>query len=210
MNDAIRTQLSAFVDGELPENEAELLLRRVCQDAELRREAAEYFALSRMIRSEMGLAGADRLHERVAAEIEDRPFEDAADDGRRTAVRAVRPLVGFAIAATVAVLAIVGLQQSTPNADDDSIAPTTVVENPTPTPDAALLEAQRHEMFLKHADTSSAQGANGVNVRLVTMEGFSEEYEIMIDAPQAETETDEDNPEEISDNGDSEEPVAQP
>ena len=208
MNDAIRTQLSAFVDGELPENEAELLLRRVCQDTELRREAAEYFALSRMIRGEMGLAGADRLHERVAAEIEDRPFEEAAEGERRTAARAVRPLAGFAIAATVAVLAIVGLQQSTPNADEDSVAPITVVENPTPTPDAVLQEAQRQEMFLKHAEMSSAQGANGVNVRLVTMEGFSEEYEIMIDAPQGES--GEDNPEEIPDNGDSEEPVAQP
>jgi len=36
MNEAIKMQLSAFVDGELPENESELLLRRLSQDAELR------------------------------------------------------------------------------------------------------------------------------------------------------------------------------
>jgi len=31
MNEAIRMQVSAFVDGELPENEADLLVRRLSQ-----------------------------------------------------------------------------------------------------------------------------------------------------------------------------------
>ncbi len=61
MNDAIRMQLSAFVDGELPENEAELLLRRMSQDVELLQEVAEYLAIVRLMRAEEGLAGADRL-----------------------------------------------------------------------------------------------------------------------------------------------------
>ena len=50
MNDAIRMQLSAFVDGELPENEAEMLLRRMSQDVQSRKEVAEYIALGRLIR----------------------------------------------------------------------------------------------------------------------------------------------------------------
>ena len=58
MNDAIRMQISAFVDGELPENEAELLLRRMSQDIELRNEVAEYLAIGRLVRGEHGLAGA--------------------------------------------------------------------------------------------------------------------------------------------------------
>ena len=64
MNDAIRMQLSAYVDGELPENEAELLLRRMSQNVELRREVAEFLAIGRMLRGEPGIAGADRLVER--------------------------------------------------------------------------------------------------------------------------------------------------
>ena len=36
MNDGIKMQISAFVDGELPDNEAELLLRRLSQDLDLR------------------------------------------------------------------------------------------------------------------------------------------------------------------------------
>ncbi len=35
MNEGIEMQISAFVDGELPENEAELLLRRMSEDLEL-------------------------------------------------------------------------------------------------------------------------------------------------------------------------------
>ena len=48
MNDGIRMQISAYVDGELPENEAELLLRRMSQDAELRQEVAEYLGSHRL------------------------------------------------------------------------------------------------------------------------------------------------------------------
>ena len=38
MNDALKIQISAFVDGELPENESELLLRRLSQDIALRQQ----------------------------------------------------------------------------------------------------------------------------------------------------------------------------
>ena len=71
MNDAIKMQISAFVDGELPQNEAELLLRRLCQDAELRQQAAEYLAMGRVMRGERVVAGLGMLRERVAAAIDD-------------------------------------------------------------------------------------------------------------------------------------------
>ena len=99
-------QVSAFVDGELPENEAELLLRRMSQDAELRQEVAQYMAMGRLVRREPGLAGADRLHERIAAAIDDRPADAGDSTGVVTASRAIRPLAGAAIAATVALVAI--------------------------------------------------------------------------------------------------------
>ena len=69
MNDAIRMQLSAYVDGELPENEAELLLRRMSQDAELRREVAEYLAIGRVMRGEVSVAGTDSIRDLVADRI---------------------------------------------------------------------------------------------------------------------------------------------
>ena len=63
MNDAIKTQISAFVDGELPQNEAELLLRRMSHDKELRQQAAEYLALGRAMRGEKTLAGMATLRD---------------------------------------------------------------------------------------------------------------------------------------------------
>ena len=113
MNDAIRMQISAFVDGELPDNEADLLLRRMGQDAELRQKVAEYLAIGRIMRGEASPAGVDRIHERVSAFLDDKPFEGQQDDKEQPRVRAIRPLAGIAVAASVALLAIFGLQQMT-------------------------------------------------------------------------------------------------
>lgn len=171
MNDAIRMQLSAFVDGELPENEAELLLRRMSQDAELRREVAEYMAIGRLIRNEAGLAGADRLHERVAAEIDERPLDTNILKGVVPASWATRPLVGVAIAATVALIAIVALQ-STGLDDTTELAPVPVANESVPQLDAQ--QERQRQYFLNHVETSSEYGANGLNSQVVTLR-FSED-----------------------------------
>jgi negative regulator of sigma E activity len=170
MNDGIRMQVSAFVDGELPENEAELLLRRMSQDVELRKEVAEYLAIGRLIRADKGLAGADRLHERIAAEIDDRPAD--ADDMpvATNASRAVRPLVGIAIAASVALLAIFALQQ-TPGVDELPADVSAVVKV---VPNVDAQQERQRQYLLNHTETSSQLGANGMNSRLVTLR-FSED-----------------------------------
>ena len=113
MNEAIRMQVSAFVDGELPENEAELLVRRLSQDAQLRKQVAEYLAIGRIMRGEYSVQGTDVLRERIAAELDAGPLQDMADEPVvETRSRFVRPLAGLGIAAAVALVAIVGLQQS--------------------------------------------------------------------------------------------------
>jgi sigma-E factor negative regulatory protein RseA len=173
MNEAIRMQISAFVDGELPENEAELLLRRMSQDAELRQEVAEYLAMGRLMRREPGLAGADHLHERVAAEIDHGPVDADAGDVDVVANRAVRPLAGVAIAATVALVAIFALQQNTAidELPQDSALPAIANEG---VPVIDTQQERQRQYFLNHAETSSQMGANGMNSRVVTLR-FSEE-----------------------------------
>ena len=111
MNDAIKTQISAFVDGELPDNESELLLRRMCQDSELRQQAAEYMALGRAMRGSRGVPGSDQLRDRIAAALDDKSLQAEFDAIEPATRRFLRPLAGAAIAATVALAAIVGLQQ---------------------------------------------------------------------------------------------------
>jgi negative regulator of sigma E activity len=176
MNDAIRMQISAFVDGELPENEAELLLRRMSQDAELRQEVSEYLAMGRLMRREPGLAGADRLHERIAAEIDHGPADIGAAHGDVSASRAIRPLAGIAIAATVALVAIFALQQNTAidELPQDSTLPAVANEGVQGVPVIDTQQERQRQYFLNHAETSSQHGANGMNSRVVTLR-FSED-----------------------------------
>jgi len=128
MNDAIEMQISAFVDGELPQNEAELLLRRLCQDRELRQKAAEYLAMGRVIRGERVVAGMSVLRERIAAELDDQGFDDAVVDAAPKAPRFVRPIAGVAIAASVALVALLGLQQMTVEPGTDEPAGAAIAE----------------------------------------------------------------------------------
>lgn len=111
MNDAINMQVSAFVDGELPDNESELLLRRLSQDAELRQQAADFLAIGRALRGERYVPGMDKLRDRVAAAIDNNQEQADFDAIEPTDRRLARPVAGFAIAATVAVAAILGLQR---------------------------------------------------------------------------------------------------
>jgi negative regulator of sigma E activity len=189
MNEGIRMQVSAFVDGELPENEAQLLLRRMSQDVELRKEVAEYLAIGRMMRAEPGLAGADRLHERIAAAIDDRPADAGDTVGDTTASRAVRPLAGIAIAATVALVAIFALQQTTGVDELPAEAPLPAVADVVPNIDAQ--QERQRQYFLNHAETSSQLGANGMNPRVVTLR-FSEEVTLESEIDESDEAVDQD------------------
>ena len=172
MNDQIRMQISAFVDGELPDAEADLLLRRMSQDAELRKKAAEYLDIGRAVRGEVSVRGIERLQERVAASIDDKPLADEEVAAEAPAGRSMRPLVGVAVAASVALVAIFGLQMTpgvnTTNevASDSAVAE--IVEDPgytVPQP----VDEQLKQFYLSHGASSSELGANGMNTRLVTL-----------------------------------------
>ena len=165
-------QISAFVDGELPDAEADLLLRRMSQDAELRKKAAEYLDIGRAVRGEVSVRGIERLQERVAASIDDKPLAEEEVAAEAPAGRSMRPLVGVAVAASVALVAIFGLQMTpgvnTTNevASDSAVAE--IVEDPgytVPQP----VDEQLKQFYLSHGASSSELGANGMNTRLVTL-----------------------------------------
>lgn len=170
MNDAIRMQISAFVDGELPDSEADLLLRRMSQDAELRRAAAEYLELGRVMRGESGVRGTDRLRKRISAALDDKAFDDPVIETIEAPNRIVRPLIGVAVAASVALIALFGLQL-TPGIDgtpaiDEGVAD--VADEPGYTVPQPIEEDLR-QYLLSHGASSSELGANGMNARLVSL-----------------------------------------
>ncbi|MGI9220991.1 MAG: sigma-E factor negative regulatory protein [Woeseiaceae bacterium] len=191
MNDGIKMQISAFVDGELPEAEAQLLLRRLSQDVELRQQAAEYFAIGRAMRGQGSFAESGVLRTRIAAAIDDRLTDMEFDEIEPVGRRYARPLAGFAIAATVAMVAIFGLQQMTVEPGISSGAAVTTaaedaIDESYTVPDI--------DYFQRHSEFSSEVGNNNFDFRRVNaeldkaveLEGGREEIEPPQDATQVE------------------------
>lgn len=160
MNEAIRMQLSAFVDGELPENEAELLLRRLSQDVVLRQQVAEFMAIGRAMRGDVQPTGIDNMRDRVATALDAAPELEDIEDEVPVDDRLVRPMVGFAIAATVALVAIFGLRQmvGVEGVIEEPMADTAITQPPVD----EILEQYR----MMHDITQSESGANSINNRL--------------------------------------------
>jgi negative regulator of sigma E activity len=187
MNEAIRMQVSAFVDGELPENEADLLVRRLSQDAHLRKQVSEYLAIGRIMRGEYSLQGSDALRERIAAELDAGSLQEPADSVvANPPSRYVRPVAGAAIAATVALVAIFGLGRV---ADVDTAAPATAViadEAVSETVPTMSNDELRRLMIL-HGD-----GSNSFSTRVTSLQMRAEELaeEAAVEDPQAEDEED--------------------
>ncbi len=125
MNEALKMQISAFVDGELRDNESELLLRRLSQDAAMRQQVAEYLKIGRLLRRDQSVRGIDQLRHRIAAAIGD---EAVPEQEEKVVVGSslMTPAGGIAVAATVAIVVLAGLSQlatvEDPGLQDDAVA----------------------------------------------------------------------------------------
>lgn len=120
MMDPLKEQLSAFLDGELPETETELFLKRLERDAELGATLSRYSLIGAALRGDAGTASARPVAARVSAAIAREPA--LTGTGGRRDWR--RPAAGFAVAASVALAAV--LLAGLPGRNADGIAPATV------------------------------------------------------------------------------------
>jgi sigma-E factor negative regulatory protein RseA len=111
MSEQILEQVSAFLDGELPDSETELLLKRLTRDGELRESFGRYALIGESIRGTSrglltkGFAG------RVNMAIDGEPVVAVGQARESRAPRWWRPFAGAAVAAGVAAVAVVALQQ---------------------------------------------------------------------------------------------------
>jgi len=181
MNDALKMQICAFVDGELPENESELLLRRLSQDAALRSQVEQYLQIGRLIRREREVPGMSKLRSRIATTLGEQPSETQAK-AEPASRRLLKPAAGFAVAASVAIVALVGLRQSElPDASGTTEAGALASQSPAepvagytqPLPQDVLSSRPSDmltQYYLSHGATSADLGANGILTRLVTLE----------------------------------------
>ena len=176
MNDALRMQISAFIDGELPENESELLLRRLSQDAALRQQVSGYLEIGRLMRRDREFPGMDRLRGRIAAALGDET-EGRVEEQKVVGSALMTPTTGVAVAATVAALALVGLSQL--DAPGDPVLQRAVAIDDGPAaytePDIVrALAEQPSEMLLQyhlsHGDSSPGLGPNGIRTRVISLQ----------------------------------------
>ncbi|NOY66091.1 MAG: sigma-E factor negative regulatory protein [Gammaproteobacteria bacterium] len=108
MKDKIGEQISALFDGELEQQEHELLMRRLKQDTGLQGDFARYQIISDAMRDKLDTVTTD-LVQKVSGSIE---HEDSisSQGSASKSVRLLKPVAGFAIAASVAAMAVIGLQ----------------------------------------------------------------------------------------------------
>jgi sigma-E factor negative regulatory protein RseA len=110
MSEQIREQVSAFLDGELPSTETELLLKRLTRDAELRETFGRYALIGESLRGGVHARASRSFPMRVNQAIDGAPATADAP-GRSRSPHWWRPFAGAAVAAGVATVAVVALQQ---------------------------------------------------------------------------------------------------
>ncbi|MGI9228461.1 MAG: sigma-E factor negative regulatory protein [Gammaproteobacteria bacterium] len=108
MSDTDKEQLSALVDGEI-DTDADGLLTRLGRDEKLQASWARYHLISDCIKGQAPVHPAPKLHTRVARRLTAEPVILAPV--RKPRLNTLfKPVAGFAIAASVAALAILGIQ----------------------------------------------------------------------------------------------------
>jgi sigma-E factor negative regulatory protein RseA len=110
MSEQIREQVSAFLDGELPNTETELLLKRLTRDGELRESFGRYALIGEALRGSGSQILTRNFAARVNLAIDGEPAQAVGPHAVLPA-RWWRPLAGVTVAAGVATIAIVALQQ---------------------------------------------------------------------------------------------------
>ncbi len=135
MTNTVKEQLSAFLDGELPEAETTLLLKRLERDDELKGTLSRYSLIGAALRAEGAVPDASNVASRVRAALVAEPAL-----GARRVSRWLRPVAGLAMAAGVAAATVVLL----PFLFDGAGAPTALVADApaaAPAPAAMLAES---------------------------------------------------------------------
>jgi len=107
MSEQIREQVSAFLDGELPDTETELLLKRLTRDGELRESFGRYALIGEALRGAGSQILTRGFASRVNLAIDGEPVQAPTHAQPARASRWWRPLAGVTVAAGVAAVAIV-------------------------------------------------------------------------------------------------------
>jgi len=110
MSEKINEQLSAMFDDELDQQEHELLLRRLKQEDGLKSSWSRYQLIGDAMRNNLNATSGSDLLSGIQQQLEQEPVLSASQTPARVRNRMMKPVAGMAIAASVAAMAIIGLQ----------------------------------------------------------------------------------------------------
>ena len=109
MSEQIKDQISAFTDDELSDEECAFLVRRLARDPGTRDRVLRYSIIGDAMRGELPNPDPDVLRQRIREELDGVRSAESAPVMPDESPRLLRPAIGFGIAATVAVAALVTL-----------------------------------------------------------------------------------------------------
>jgi len=127
MKEELDSQLSAMFDDELPEDQCQLLARRLSRDDALKARWRRYAVIGAAVRAERGVRLDTNLAARVSAVISAEPTltgeSVAKGEGEKVpGLRWWQPVAGGAIAAGVAAMSVLWIRAQAPVGDDALLA----------------------------------------------------------------------------------------
>jgi sigma-E factor negative regulatory protein RseA len=126
-NEALQSQLSAFVDDELPQAETDLFVRRLVKEADLKQTMGRYGLIGEALRAPTLRSHLSRdFSARIAAALDEQ--QDAAVTAPVTKTRGaaivhwLKPVAGVAVAASVAWVAVLTVRNPPVVANASSVS----------------------------------------------------------------------------------------
>ncbi len=187
-NETLQSQLSAFLDDQLPSAETDLFVRRLVKDGELKQALGRYQLIGEALRAPVTRNRVSRdFSARIAAVLEQQasePAKAATTFARRSSLhfdRWLKPAAGMAVAASVALVAVVAVRsQSTGvnNLSVDALQPVEVtaqrvssnsyvVPSAANAPSAAIPAARLTNYVVAHSEFSSPLGRRNMMTGLL-------------------------------------------
>lgn len=195
MTDPVKEQLSACLDGELPEGELGLLLKQLQRDPQLRQAMGSYSLIGEAMRGPGAVRASSGFADRIAAAIAEEPVANTPARKVTTVPRWVRPAAGFAVAAGVAAVAVVSLQPATVETQQvaatqsvEAVDSYTVPTNVDSTGSAFIPAARLTNYVVAHSEYSSPLGRRTVLSGVLSEDDDQEEESVQVTgAPQEST-----------------------
>lgn len=179
--DLAASQLSAMVDGELPDAEMNLALRRLSRDGDAQGRWERYHLISDALQGHLPAALDADFATRLRQAIDQERLPQPAT---RSLPAWYKPVTGFALAASVVLTALVGLQWTQPDAGltpDNPVAAVPASTTPLPAQMVVLnppadgasepTEARLNTYLVNHNGYASRSSVNGM-LPYVRMVGY--------------------------------------